>query len=100
MDSLNPSGSAAHTRRALDWAKAILKEDFKEDEWVVVRHEAPLQTNGYDCGVHTITNGMCIALGLNAIDTYASHEMPLQRLRIAAMLINGGFTGDFDLAGL
>ncbi|CRK11863.1 hypothetical protein BN1708_002304 [Verticillium longisporum] len=98
MDSLSVAGSASKLKRAQAWVKAVLEENFIEAEWRVVRHEAPRQTNGYDCGVHTITNGMCIALGLNAIDTYASDQMPLQRLRIAAMLLNGGFSKDFDLA--
>ncbi|EEY17305.1 conserved hypothetical protein [Verticillium alfalfae VaMs.102] len=100
MDSLSVAGSASKLKLAQAWVKAVLEENFIEAEWRVVRHDAPRQTNGYDCGVHTITNGMCIALGLNAIDTYASDEMPLQRLRIAAMLLNGGFSKDFDLAGL
>ncbi|GKT49430.1 ubiquitin-protein ligase E3A [Colletotrichum spaethianum] len=100
MDSFNPRGSAAHANRALAWVKAFLGNDYKADEWRTVCHEAPVQTNGYDCGVFTITNGMCLALGLNAIDTYSSEDLPLQRLRIAGMLLNKGFSGEFDLAGL
>ncbi|KAF6816034.1 ulp1 protease family protein [Colletotrichum musicola] len=100
MDSLNPGGSAVHTKRALDWIKALLGDDFKTTEWQTVQHQAPVQDNGYDCGVFTITNGMCLALGLNAADAYSNEELPLQRLRIAGMLLNKGFSGEFDLAGL
>ncbi|KAF9870535.1 ulp1 protease family protein [Colletotrichum karsti] len=100
MDSLNPRGTPSHTKRALDWIKAVLGDDFKADEWRTVRHEAPGQDNGYDCGVFTITNGICLALGINAIDAYSNDELPLQRLRIAAMLLNKGFKGDFDLSDL
>ena len=100
MDSLNPRGSAAKTNLFLTWIRALLKNDFKETEWKVTSHEAPHQTNGWDCGVHTITNGMCLALGLNPPDAYSAEEMPLQRLRLAAMLLNGGFSGDFGLEGL
>ncbi|KAM0328460.1 hypothetical protein ACHAQA_004867 [Verticillium albo-atrum] len=100
MDSLNPAGTTPKIRLAQAWVKATLEENFVQEEWKVVRHESPHQTNGYDCGVHTITNGICIALGLNPIDAYASEEMPLQRLRIAAMLLNEGFSKDFDLGGL
>ncbi|OLN91992.1 Ubiquitin-like-specific protease ESD4 [Colletotrichum chlorophyti] len=100
MDSFNPNGSPVHTNRALEWIKAFLGDDFKSEEWRTVRHEAPQQRNGYDCGVFTITNGMCVALGLNAIDTYTGEDLPLQRLRIAGMLLNKGFSGEFDLAGL
>ncbi|KAH0427090.1 ulp1 protease family protein [Colletotrichum camelliae] len=100
MDSLNPRGTSTHTKRGLAWIQAVLGDDFKADEWRVVKHEAPEQDNGYDCGVFTITNGICLALGLNAIDAYSKDELPLQRRRIAAMLLNKGFKGDFDLADL
>ncbi|KAK1985089.1 Ulp1 protease family protein [Colletotrichum cereale] len=100
MDSFNPQGSAVHTNRALAWVEAFLGSDYKASEWRTVCHEAPLQRNGYDCGVFTITNGMCLALGLNAIDTYSGEDLPLQRLRIAGMLLNKGFSGEFDLTGL
>ncbi|KAK1998879.1 Ulp1 protease family protein [Colletotrichum falcatum] len=100
MDSLNPRGSTVHTNRALAWIEAFLGSDYKASEWRTVSHEAPPQSNGYDCGVFTITNGMCLALGLNAIDTYSGEDLPLQRLRIAGMLLNKGFSGEFDLGGL
>lgn len=97
MDSLNPRGNAANTSLALAWMKEVLQEKFIDSEWKIVRHEAPRQTNGWDCGVHTITNAMCVSLGLSPIDCYSAADMPLQRLRIACILLNGGFTGDFDL---
>ncbi|KAK2032158.1 Ulp1 protease family protein [Colletotrichum zoysiae] len=100
MDSFNPRGSAVHTNRALAWIEAFLGSDYKASEWRTVCHEAPMQRNGYDCGVFTITNGICLALGLNAIDTYSGEDLPLQRLRIAGMLLNRGFNGEFDLSGL
>ncbi|KAJ0320532.1 hypothetical protein COL5a_009649 [Colletotrichum fioriniae] len=100
MDSFNPAGSSTHTTRALNWVQAFLGGDYKASEWKVVVHEAPIQTNGYDCGVFTITNGMCLALGLNAIDAYTGEDLPEQRLRIAGMLLNKGFSGEFDLADL
>jgi hypothetical protein len=97
MDSLNPRGNAHNTDLALRWVQSILEDRFVEADWQVVRHEAPRQTNGWDCGVHTITNAMCVALGLNPTDSYDAHEMPLQRIRIACMLLNQGFSNDFDL---
>ncbi|KAG6018110.1 hypothetical protein E4U54_002720 [Claviceps lovelessii] len=97
MDSLNPRGSQQYIDLGLAWLKDMLDENYVDSEWKVVRHEAPKQTNGYDCGVHTVTNGMCVALGLNPIDCYTAEDMPRQRLRIASMLLNGGFKGDFDL---
>lgn len=97
MDSLNPRGSQPYISLVRAWLKDLLEDKFVEDEWNLVRHEAPMQTNGYDCGVHTITNGICVALGLNPIDSYSSKDMPLQRIRLACMLLNGGFKGDFNL---
>lgn len=97
MDSLNPRGSAANTDLGLAWMRDVLGDKFVADDWKVVRHEAPRQTNGWDCGVHTITNAMCVGLGLSPVDSYSATDMPLQRLRIACMFLNGGFQGDFDL---
>lgn len=101
MDSLNPEGSQEYIRLGLAWINQYTQEiePFVADEWEIERFEAPAQTNGYDCGVHTITNGMCIALGLEPNESYTAKDMPQQRLRLAAMLLNGGFGGDFDLGG-
>lgn len=97
MDSISPAGNSKYTERGLDWMRDVLEDKFVADEWKIVRHTAPRQTNGYDCGVHTVTNAMCVALGLSPIDSYSSAEMPLQRLRLASVLINGGFNKEFDL---
>ncbi|TDZ35980.1 hypothetical protein CTRI78_v011398 [Colletotrichum trifolii] len=95
-------GSPALKRlqRSRHMKKAVLGNEYRAEEWRTVRHEAPQQTNGYDCGVFTITNGICLALGINAVDAYDKEELPLQRLRLAAMLLNRGFEGDFNLAGI
>ena len=97
MDSLNSRGNPAYTNLAVSWLKDVLEEKFIKDEWKVIFHEAPLQNNGHDCGVHTITNAMCVALGLSPVDSYTASDMPAQRIRIACMLLNGGFKGEFDL---
>lgn len=97
MDSLNARGNQAYTNIARAWVKDVLEEKFVEDEWKVMLYESPMQVNGNDCGVHTITNGICLALGLNPIDSYKAADMPVQRIRIACVILNGGFSGDFDL---
>ncbi|KAM4066957.1 sentrin/SUMO-specific protease [Hirsutella rhossiliensis] len=99
MDSLSPSGSRQIRRLGLAWVKHILQEKFVESEWEEVVTEAPSQSNSYDCGVFTITNAMCLALGLSPIHSYDAQDMPLQRHRIAAALMNGGFKDEFDLQG-
>lgn len=98
MDSLRPAAaSSQYIDIGLAWIQDVLEDTFQADEWKVISHQAPRQTNGYDCGVHTITNAMCLALGLSPIDSYRSRDMPEQRIRIACMLLNGGFKGEFDL---
>lgn len=101
MDSMRPDRPVTDFKRftnlTLNWLRDILGPKFEEDRWKVVRHDAPRQSNGWDCGVFTITNAMCIALGLNPIDSYQEDDMPAQRIRIACMLLNNGFSGDFDL---
>ncbi|PHH81118.1 hypothetical protein CDD80_2103 [Ophiocordyceps camponoti-rufipedis] len=99
LDSLDPRGSSTFTSLAMAWLKEVLQEKFVASEWKVVREEIPAQTNGHDCGVFAITNAMCLALGLSPIRSYAASDMATQRIRIACMLLNGGFTGDFDLGG-
>ncbi|EMT62370.1 Ubiquitin-like-specific protease 1 [Fusarium odoratissimum] len=97
MDSINAGGNRSYTARAMAWIRDILEERFIENEWKIILHEAPLQNNGHDCGVHTITNAMCLSLGISPIEAYTADDMPTQRIRIACMLLNGGFTNDFDL---
>ncbi|CAM1509224.1 Fc.00g029630.m01.CDS01 [Cosmosporella sp. VM-42] len=97
MDSMNPRGSTAYTNLALSWVKDVLDEKYNANEWQLMRYDAPLQRNGYDCGVFTITNAICIALGLSPVDSYTAADMRQQRIRIASMLLNGGFKGEFDL---
>ncbi|EFW99015.1 ulp1 protease family protein [Grosmannia clavigera kw1407] len=99
MDSM---GSVAGRRPVLDivmcWVRDFL-QDRHSDRWRMQPLVSPRQTNGWDCGVHTVTNALFVALGLDP-SFYGAKEMPLQRDRIAATLINGGFFGDLDLAGL
>lgn len=99
MDSLQPNsaGNPDITSKTLKWVRNILGDLFIKDEWEIVNHKSPAQVNGWDCGVHAVTNGMCLALGIDP-KNYKSDELPLQRRRIAAVILNGGFTGDFELA--
>ncbi|TFA97574.1 Ubiquitin-like-specific protease ESD4 [Trichoderma ghanense] len=94
MDSFNRSST--HPQLAIEWMKDLLGKDYTEP-WTVEYIMSPHQTNSYDCGVHTITNAMCLALGLDPMTHYSSPQLPLQRLRIAGMFLNGGFEGEFTL---
>ena len=78
-------------------AKALLKNelggDYKEREWTVKAWGGPQQTNGSDCGVFVSTTAKMISLGVDPMH-YSSRDIPLQRRRMVAELMNGGFHGD------
>jgi Ulp1 family protease len=97
MDSMNPGGSPSVLKTAREWVKRVCGDKFVETQWSIAKYQAPLQINGNDCGAHVITNGVCIAKGVNPAEAYKATDMPLQRLRIAGMLLNRGFSGDFGL---
>ncbi|KAJ9149994.1 Ubl-specific protease [Pleurostoma richardsiae] len=101
MDSIRRrgAGSTEVASKAMKWVQKTLSDKFVETEWKTVDHESPQQTNGHDCGVHAITNAMCVALSLDPL-SYQPSQMPMQRLRLAAVLLNNGYKGEFDLDGM
>lgn len=99
VDSLNPRGTKSVTDLALMWMKDALDEKFVLAEWSTIKYDHPAQTNGYDCGVHTICNAICVAVGVDPFAAYKAAEMPALRLQMSAVLVNGGFTGELDLLG-
>ncbi|KAI0121418.1 cysteine proteinase [Hypoxylon sp. NC0597] len=98
VDSFQSVGTS-HLRNAHTWLEKFLGDKYVAEEWRTEQYKVPEQTNGYDCGVFVITNSIYLSLGIDPSD-YSQEDMPLQRLRIAAMLLNGGFTGEFDLSHL
>ncbi|AEO61812.1 hypothetical protein MYCTH_2312400 [Thermothelomyces thermophilus ATCC 42464] len=101
IDSMRGGGGDERVKaKLLELVRFILEEKFVESEWRAVDYEAPLQTNGWDCGVFTITNALCMAIGLNPKVSYTERELTLQRRRLAAVLLNEGFKGEFSLDGL
>ncbi|KAL3963732.1 hypothetical protein ACCO45_000736 [Purpureocillium lilacinum] len=98
MDSLNPAGNQHYVDVAMNFVRFVLEGNYEESLWKTVRHDAPRQTNGYDCGVFTITNAICLALGLSPIDSYSATDMETQRKRIACILLNKGFHGEYSVS--
>ncbi|KXJ86713.1 hypothetical protein Micbo1qcDRAFT_218895 [Microdochium bolleyi] len=96
VDSFHAAGKD-HIAVGKKFIKAIIGDAYNEAEWKVVTHTVPQQTNSYDCGIFAITNGICLALGIDP-NCYDARDMPLQRKRIAAAIMNGGFKGEFSLA--
>ncbi|KAK3997084.1 ubiquitin-like-specific protease 1 [Cladorrhinum sp. PSN332] len=98
IDSLQGGrGKKQVTDKMLELVSTVLEEQYKEDEWKVVDYVAPRQDNGWDCGVFTITNALCIALGVDPNQSYTAGQLTAQRRRLAAVLLNGGFKGDFGI---
>ncbi|KAI1388448.1 cysteine proteinase [Hypoxylon trugodes] len=98
VDSFHSSGLSS-LRHARGFVETLLKDKYVAGEWREEEYTVPKQENGHDCGVFVITNSIYLALGLDPSD-YSREDMPLQRRRITAMLLNGGFTGPFDLSKL
>lgn len=100
LDSLDANGSALLKQKALAWVRTFLGSRFHENDWTMMGVPSPRQSNSDDCGVHTITNGICLGLGINPTSAYDTSMMSMQRLRIALVLLKGGFEEEFSLEWL
>ncbi|KAJ0125519.1 sentrin sumo-specific protease [Diaporthe amygdali] len=96
FDSLNGAGNSNLTDNALKWVRMVLEDRFVPSEWNTTTIPSPRQHNFDDCGVHTVTNGICVAMHVDPM-TYSADDMNQQRLHIAAVLLNDGFKGDLSL---
>ncbi|KFZ12495.1 hypothetical protein V501_04207 [Pseudogymnoascus sp. VKM F-4519 (FW-2642)] len=79
------------------WLAIELGSAWNEDDWRVLNTKSASQHNGYDCGVFAITNAECVVGGVTTT-SYDGGDMTMQRRRIAAVLLNGGFGGDLEAA--
>ncbi|KAJ8123330.1 hypothetical protein O1611_g9619 [Lasiodiplodia mahajangana] len=95
LDSFH-ARNPAQLRHAYQWVELFLGDKFVASEWETQEFSTPKQTNAWDCGMFVITNAMCLALGVSPM-CYNEDNMPMQRQRIAAVLLKGGFYGEFDL---
>ncbi|KAI1343776.1 hypothetical protein F5Y15DRAFT_411632 [Xylariaceae sp. FL0016] len=77
------------------WLSGWLGDQYRAADWNRIEYPHHSQENGWDCGVFTIMNALHLALGLRPASTQA--EMPHYRRRIAAMLLNQGFHGEYAL---
>ncbi|KAL8744881.1 MAG: hypothetical protein Q9190_002928 [Brigantiaea leucoxantha] len=78
-----------------EWLKMEFGSTYKEDEWIVKDRGGPTQTNGSDCGVFAVTVAKMIVMGVDPM-AFSHVDIPTQRRRMIAELINQGFTGDFE----
>lgn len=100
LDSLNPAGQQDLKHKALAMVRQFLGSTFIENEWALMSIATPQQNNADDCGMHTITNGMCLGLGIDPMSAYNSSMIAMQRQRVAAVLLNEGFKDVFTLDGI
>ncbi|KAI1766887.1 cysteine proteinase [Hypoxylon sp. FL1150] len=98
LDSYNAS-PIEHLRQARGWLQQFLGAKYAANEWRHEQFDVPRQSNTHDCGMFVITNSIYVALGIDPY-CYDEADLPLQRRRIAAMLLHGGFSGPFDLSHL
>lgn len=92
FDSMHGSGNRAF-KNAQAWLQATLKDDFVESEWKCLDKIGPRQNNVSDCGVFTSTTAKMVMLGVEPM-SYNHTDIPTQRRRIVAELMNGGFEED------
>ena len=93
LDSFS-GASKIFIKHTKEWLAAELGNDWVEEEWRVLETRSAIQNNGYDCGVFCVTNAECVAGGVDTA-SYDGNDMTDQRQRIAGVLLNRGFGGDF-----
>lgn len=77
-----------------EWLRGELRDAWVDSEWTLLQRGGPLQNNASDCGVFLSTTAKMIVLGVDPM-AFSAADMPTQRRRMVAELINGGFDGDF-----
>ena len=101
FDSMH-HGSASVVKNMKVWLKGELGSAYKEAEWTVREQPGfegvgggPTQDNARDCGVFAVTTAKMVALNVDPM-TVSAADMPLQRRRMVAEMLNGGFSGAFE----
>ncbi|OTA38044.1 hypothetical protein BTJ68_02108 [Hortaea werneckii EXF-2000] len=98
LDSMGGSSTDAF-KDAKAWLQMELKgakHPYNEDEWEFSTVKSEQQTNMSDCGAFACLNGLAAAKGRSFRDVEPS-RMKEGRKMMVAVLLNGGFTGEFEL---
>ncbi|KAF2838924.1 cysteine proteinase [Patellaria atrata CBS 101060] len=78
-----------------NWLKMELGSLYDEGDWFEVVKQSRQQANMSDCGVFTCFNGIGRVAGYDL--AFDPKSMPWEgRRQLAAILLNGGFKGEFD----
>ena len=101
FDSMHGS-SLDKVNTAKSWLKGELGRSYVDSEWTVIedpehpgRGKGPVQNNANDCGVFAVTTAKMVVLGVDPM-AVSAQDMPMQRRRVVAELLNGGFSGEFE----
>ena len=101
FDSMHGS-SLDKVNTTKSWLKGELGRSYVDSEWTVMedpvhpgRGKGPVQNNANDCGVFAVTTAKMIVLGVDPMAVSAA-DMPMQRRRVVAELLNGGFSGELE----
>jgi hypothetical protein len=96
-DSMNsPSTLDGVLALVRQYLQGELGTHWQPEEWRFERGESGTQTNMNDCGVYTCFNAFASFYGEPA-QLLGSRDLGEARMAMAAMLLSGGFVGEFDL---
>lgn len=89
-------GDAKYYRIAREWLAMELKARYVASEWTDMPTHSSEQNNCNDCGVFTCFNGLAAIRDMD-YNIIKQEDMQAGRRMMAAVLLNGGMTGEFDL---
>ena len=96
LDSLGGK-SAQYFKLARQWLEMELAEAYIREEWTESKVTSQQQKNYDDCGVFTCINALASAVGRDFQDFGVTKGMDDARRMMGAVLLNGGFTGEWEL---
>ena len=101
FDSMH-GASSDKVNTTKSWLRGELGHSYVDSEWTIIedsehpgRGKGPVQNNANDCGVFAVTTAKMVMLGVDPM-AVSAEDMPLQRRRLVAELLNGGFSGEFE----
>ena len=96
LDSLQTRYRKELVATAREWLELELGSEYKAEEWMELPSRSAWQQNSDDCGVFTCLNALAAAKGAD-FACVGQGKMADARRLMAAVLLNGGLKGDFEL---
>ena len=95
LDSMN-GGASRWFNIAREWLQMELGSKYDAAEWKELDSKSSMQNNMNDCGVFTCFNALASAKGVDFSEVKQSNMQEARRIMVA-VLLNGGFHGDWEL---